>query len=167
MTSSTTPGLRRVLCYKQRPGAAVLGAPPIIRARGEEPVKIGFIDPLTGSLSALAQTEVQGAKYGVEEINKSGGILGRRCNCWSRTRANDVGTGVEKALKLINRDHVNVICGDVTRRSPTRFPGNREHKIFHIVPAATPTRSPALPASGTCFASATPRPWTPTPSPAS
>ena len=64
MTSSTTPGLRRRTLLQAAAGAAVLGAPPIIAARGEEPVKIGFIDPLTGSLSALAQTEVQGAKYG-------------------------------------------------------------------------------------------------------
>lgn len=64
MESRTSAGVGR--CTLIMAGAAALAAPPIIRARGEEPVKIGFIDPLTGSLSALAQTEVQGAKYGVE-----------------------------------------------------------------------------------------------------
>ena len=32
----------------------VLAAPPIIPARGETPVRIGMVDPLTGILSALA-----------------------------------------------------------------------------------------------------------------
>ena len=41
----------------------VIAAPFIIKARGETPVKIGMVDPLTGILSALAQSEVEGAKY--------------------------------------------------------------------------------------------------------
>ncbi len=58
--------------------AQVIGAPFIIAARGEEPVKIGMVDPLTGVLSALAQSEVDGARYAETEINKKGGILGRQ-----------------------------------------------------------------------------------------
>ena len=135
MTSSTTPGLRRRTLLQAAAGAAVLGAPPIIAARGEEPVKIGFIDPLTGSLSALAQTEVQGAKYATEEINKNGGILGRQVQLLVEDSANDVGTGVEKALKLINRDKVDVICADVNSAIAYAVAQvTNEHKIFHIVP---------------------------------
>ena len=66
-------------------GAAQLASPFIIKARGEAPIKIGMVDPLTGSLSALAQTEVEGAKYAVEEVNKKNGILGRQVNFWSKT----------------------------------------------------------------------------------
>ena len=58
-------------------GGSQLGAPFIIRASGETPVKLGMVDPITGSLSALAVTEVEGAKWTVEQINKAGGILGR------------------------------------------------------------------------------------------
>src|ERR1700742_2965027 len=56
----------------------VLGAPFIISARGDTPVKIGMVNPLTGVLSALAQSEVDGAKYAEAEMNKKGGILGRQ-----------------------------------------------------------------------------------------
>ncbi|HXW49410.1 MAG TPA: ABC transporter substrate-binding protein, partial [Xanthobacteraceae bacterium] len=55
----------------------VIGAPFVIAARGDEPIKIGMVNPLTGVLSALAQSEVDGAKYAEAEINKQGGILGR------------------------------------------------------------------------------------------
>ena len=135
MTSSTTPGLRRRTLLQAAAGAAVLTAPPIIAARGEEPVKIGFIDPLTGVLANVAQTEVQGAKYATEEINKNGGILGRQVQLLVEDSANDVGTGVEKALKLINRDKVNVICADVNSAIAYAVAQvTNEHKIFHIVP---------------------------------
>src|SRR6202453_1619566 len=56
----------------------VIGAPFVIKALGDEPVKIGMVNPLTGVLSALAQSEVDGAKYAEAEINKKGGILGRQ-----------------------------------------------------------------------------------------
>jgi branched-chain amino acid transport system substrate-binding protein len=137
MESRSRPGLGRRTLLKAGATvlAAPLAAPPIIRARGEEPVKIGFIDPLTGSLSALAQTEVQGAKYAVEEINKSGGILGRQVQLLVEDSANDVGTGVEKALKLINRDHVDVLCGDVNSAIAYAISQvSAEHKIYHLVP---------------------------------
>ena len=41
----------------------VISAPFIVTALGEETVKIGMVNPLTGVLSALAQSEVDGAKY--------------------------------------------------------------------------------------------------------
>src|ERR1700744_601401 len=96
------------------PAAAAIGGlqvpgPLIIKARGETPVKIGFIDPVTGSLSALAVSEVEGAKWTVEQINKKGGILGRQVELLVEDSANDVGTGVQKARKLIERDNVDIM----------------------------------------------------------
>jgi len=115
-------------------GAAPLGAPAIIRARGETPVKIGFIDPLTGSLSALAQSEVEGARYAVDTINKKGGILGRQVELLVEDSANDVGTGVQKARKLIDRDGVNAIIADVNSAIAYAISQvTNEKKVFHIV----------------------------------
>src|SRR3981189_3133798 len=94
-------------------GGLQLTSPFIIKARGETPVKIGFIDPITGSLSALAVTEVEGAKWTVEQMNKKGGILGRPVQLLVEDSANDTGTGVQKAHKLIERDKVDMIMGDV------------------------------------------------------
>ena len=99
MESRLTAGISRrtILRTGVALGAIPLGFPAIIKARGEEPIKLGFIDPLTGVLSALAQTEVEGAKYAVAEINKKGGVLGRQLELLVEDSANDVGTGVQKA----------------------------------------------------------------------
>jgi branched-chain amino acid transport system substrate-binding protein len=94
-------------------GTSQLASPFIISARGEVPIKVGMINPLTGTLSALARTEVEGAQYGFDEINKKGGILGRPVQLLVEDSNNDVGTGVQKARKLFDRDNIDVLFGDV------------------------------------------------------
>ena len=126
---------RRVLQVGAGVGALQFAAPFIIQARGEQPVKIGFIDPITGSLSALAVTEVEGAKWTVDQLNKKGGILGRPVQLLVEDSANDTGTGVQKAHKLIERDNVDIIMGDVNSGIAYAIMGvTAEKKVFHIVP---------------------------------
>jgi branched-chain amino acid transport system substrate-binding protein len=116
-------------------GGLQLTSPFIIGARGETPVKIGFIDPITGSLSALAVSEVEGAKWTVAEMNKKGGILGRPVELLVEDSANDTGTGVQKAHKLIERDKVDVIMGDVNSGIAYAIMGvTSDKKVLHIVP---------------------------------
>src|SRR6516164_472882 len=71
-------------------GAAQVASPFLIQARGETPVKIGFVDPLTGVYAAIAQSEIEGAKLALEHINKKGGILGRQVELLVEDSANDV-----------------------------------------------------------------------------
>ena len=128
-------GRRTLLLSGATLGTVQLASPFIIKARGESPIKIGMVDPLTGSLSALAQSEVEGAKYTVEAVNKKGGILGRQVELLVEDSANDVGTGVQKTRKLIDRDNVDVILGDVNSGiayAMSQVTG--EKKVFHIVP---------------------------------
>ena len=122
-----------------RAGATIatlqVASPFIIKARGETPVKIGLVDPITGSLSALAVSEVEGAKWTVEEMNKKGGILGRPVELLVEDSANDTGTGVQKTRKLIERDNVDAILGDVNSGIAYAMMGvTAEKGIFHIVP---------------------------------
>jgi branched-chain amino acid transport system substrate-binding protein len=115
--------------------ASQLAAPFIVPARAEGPVKMGMVNPLTGSLSALAATEVEGAKYAVAEVNAKGGILGRQVELLVEDSANDVGTGVQKTRKLIDRDKVDVIFGDVNSGIAYAMSQvTSEKKVFHIVP---------------------------------
>ena len=126
---------RKFLTASAVVGGLQFTGPAIIKARGETPVKIGFIDPITGSLSALAATEVEAAKWTVEQMNKKGGILGRQVQLLIEDSANDTGTGVQKAHKLIERDNVDMIMGDVNSGIAYAIMGvTAEKKVFHIVP---------------------------------
>src|SRR5512142_599010 len=116
-------------------GALQITSPFILTARGETPVKIGMVNPLTGVLSALAQSEVDGAKYAEAEINKKGGILGRPVQLLVEDSANDVGTGVQKTQKLIDRDKVAAVLGDVNSGIAYAMSQvTSDKKVFHIVP---------------------------------
>jgi branched-chain amino acid transport system substrate-binding protein len=120
-------------------GAAAIGAlqiasPFIIQARGETAVRIGMVDPLTGVYAAPAGNEVMGAKLALEQMNAKGGILGRQVELLVEDSANDVGTGVQKARKLIERDQVNFIIGDVNSGIAAAIAQvTNEKKILHIV----------------------------------
>ena len=133
---------RTVLKGAAAAGALQVASPFIIAARGETPMRIGMVDPLTGVYAAVAQNEVIGAKLAVEQINAKGGILGRPIELLVEDSANDVGTGVQKARKLIERDQVIV---PHRRREFRHRPGHRpghatRRKCCTSSPAATPTR---------------------------
>jgi branched-chain amino acid transport system substrate-binding protein len=128
-------GRRSLLRAGAALGALQVASPFIVEALGETPVKIGMVDPLTGILSALAQSEVEGARYALAEINRKGGILGRPVELLVEDSANDVGTGVQKTRKLIDRDQVDVIVGDVNSGIAYAMSQvTNEKKVFHIVP---------------------------------
>jgi branched-chain amino acid transport system substrate-binding protein len=93
--------------------AVAMAAPFPIRARAEMPVKIGMVEPLTGVYATLAESEVAGARFAVERVNQSGGILGRQVELLVADSANDIAAGVHKTRELIDRDQVVFITGNV------------------------------------------------------
>src|SRR5471030_225677 len=115
-------------------GAFQMASPFIIQARGETPIKIGMIDPLTGVYAATAGNEVMGAKLAVAQMNAKGGILGRQVELLVEDSANDVGTGVQKARKLIERDQVSFMIGDVNSGiAQAMAQVTAEKKVLHVV----------------------------------
>jgi branched-chain amino acid transport system substrate-binding protein len=111
-----------------------VASPFVISARGEAPIKIGMVDPLTGVYAAVAQNEVMGARIAVDEINTKGGVLGRQVDLLVEDSANDVGTGVQKTRKLIDRDQVSFVIGDVNSGiAQAMAQVTAEKKVLHVV----------------------------------
>jgi branched-chain amino acid transport system substrate-binding protein len=94
-------------------GVLEVASPFPIHALGEEPVKIGMIEPLTGVYEKLAAAEVGGARLALEEVNHSGGILGRQAQLLIEDSGNDIAVGVAKTRQLIDHDQVDFILGNV------------------------------------------------------
>ena len=125
---------RTILKTSAAIAAVQFSSPYIIKARGETPVRIGMVDPITGAYAAIAQGEVVGAKFAAEELNKKGGILGRPVELLIEDSANDVGTGVQKTRKLIERDQASFIIGDVNSGVAMAMAQvTSEKKVLHIV----------------------------------
>src|ERR1051326_1794534 len=95
---------RAVLKTALAVGTAQIASPFVIAARAADPIKIGMVDPLTGVYAAVANNEVIGAKFAVEQINAKGGVLGRPLELLVEDSANDVGTGVQETRKLMKHD---------------------------------------------------------------
>ena len=93
--------------------ASAIVAPLPILSREDPPVKIGMVEPLTGIFAQLAEAEVAGARLAIEEINRSGGILGREAQLLVTDSANEIMTGVEQTRRLIDKDQVDFITGNV------------------------------------------------------
>ena len=72
-----------------------------------------MVEPLTGVFQQLAEAEVAGARLAIEEINHSGGILGREAQLLVADFGNVISTGVEQTRQLIDKDQVDFITGNV------------------------------------------------------
>jgi branched-chain amino acid transport system substrate-binding protein len=105
---------RKVLQGSAASGIAILAAPYVIgQARAADTVKIGFVDPFTGPYAGFAHNELIGATMAVEELNAKNGILGRKIELISEDTQSNVGVGVEKANKLLDRDNCDFLAGTV------------------------------------------------------
>jgi branched-chain amino acid transport system substrate-binding protein len=132
-----TVGRRTVLKAGLALTAYGLAAPAAIRARAEQPVKVGMVEPLTGAYAALAEAEVTGARLGIEEINRGGGILGRAVELLVADSGNDITTGVEKTYELVDHDRVDFVTGNVNSAIALAMTKvTAERRKLHIVTGA-------------------------------
>jgi branched-chain amino acid transport system substrate-binding protein len=114
--------------------AATIAAPLPIRARGEAPIKLGMVEPLTGAYAKLAAAEVDGARLAREEVNRAGGILGREVELLVEDSANDADTGIVKTNELIDRDQADFILGNVNSAVALAMARvTNERRKLHIV----------------------------------
>ncbi len=133
---STAVSRRAVLQLAAATGLAQLAPPLIISARGEQSVKLGLDNPLTGTYAATGKNELNGCELAVEQINAKGGILGRPAELLIEdSTSGDAGTAVQKARKLIDRDKVNFLLGNVNSGlSLAMAQVSNEKGVLHVVP---------------------------------
>ena len=92
-------------------GAYTLGFPTIARSQSDK-IKIGHLTPLTGFLGALGAYAQLGLRMAEEEINKSGGVMGRQLDIMSEDSVNPA-TGATKAQRMLEQDGAVVLMGEI------------------------------------------------------
>jgi branched-chain amino acid transport system substrate-binding protein len=80
-------------------------------AAAQDTIKIGVTQPLTGAFAASGNYVAQGAKIAEEEINKAGGVLGKKLQLVIEDNKSNPTEAVATAEKLINSDKVPVLMG--------------------------------------------------------
>ncbi len=80
-------------------------------AHAQETVKLGLIQPLTGSVAYNGTTDVNGSKLAADEINARGGVLGKKLELVIEDGQCRPANSVNAAEKLIQRDKVAALSG--------------------------------------------------------
>ena len=91
-------------------GVAALASPAVVRAQAD-PIKLATLTPLTGAGGPYGPVMAKAAASVVEEVNKAGGVLGRRIVLVSEDDQTNPEAAVRAARKLIDVDKVSAIMG--------------------------------------------------------
>jgi len=83
----------------------------VTTALAQETIKIGVIEPLTGSVAYNGLASLNGAKLAVERRNAAGGVLGRKIELVVEDGQCRPANSVNAAEKLIQRDKVVALQG--------------------------------------------------------
>src|SRR5690349_3046019 len=92
-------------------GAAFAASLVAGTALAQDTIKIGVTQPLTGAFAASGNYVAQGAKLAEEEINKQGGVLGKKIQLIIEDNKSNPTEAVATAEKLIGKDKVPVLMG--------------------------------------------------------
>ncbi len=86
-------------------------------AAAADTVKVGILHSMTGTIAIAEKSVVDAELLAVEEINKSGGVMGQKIEPIVEDGASDWPTFAEKARKLIEKDKVAAVMGCYTSAS--------------------------------------------------
>jgi branched-chain amino acid transport system substrate-binding protein len=79
----------------------------------KEPIKIGFIGPLSGSMSSWGAAERDGVALAIKEINAAGGINGRNVEIVYEDDSCEAKKSTTAMNKLTTVDHVVAVVGTI------------------------------------------------------
>src|SRR6201997_5016157 len=96
-------------------GASALGFPAIVYGQSDK-IKIGHLTPLTGFLGALGTYAQLGIRMAAEEINASGGVMGKPIDLLSEDSVNPA-TAATKAQRMLDQDGVAFLMGEINSAS--------------------------------------------------
>lgn len=95
-----------------RAGVLALAAAAAVPASAQD-IRIGIPGPVTGPVSFLGQHMKWGAELAVDEINRKGGVLGRKVSFIMQDSACRPADSVAAVEKLISQDKVDLLLADL------------------------------------------------------
>jgi len=104
----------------------------------KQPIKIGYIGPLTGSAASIGGGQVKAVELAVNEINSKEGINGRKIELIIEDGACDGKTAINAANKLINIDNVKyIIGGQCSAETIAIAPLAEQNKVIVLSPLSS------------------------------
>lgn len=101
-------------------------------------IRIGSYASLTGTTAAFGRSSYNGLMLAVDEANAAGGVLGKQIQIFSEDTQSKPEEAVTAVSKLINRDHVCALIGEIaSSRTLAAAPLAQEAKIPMVSPGST------------------------------
>ncbi len=109
-----------------------------MKGGGGGDIVIGHYASLTGSTAVFGISADEGARLAVDELNGSGGVLGRKIKLVTEDTQSKPEEAVTAVQKLINQDKVVAMLGEIaSNRSLAAAPICQKAKIPMLSPAST------------------------------
>jgi branched-chain amino acid transport system substrate-binding protein len=101
-------------------------------------IVIGEYASLSGGTASFGQSSHKGTQMAIDEINASGGLLGKKVRLITEDDQSKAGEAATVARKLISRDKVIALLGEVaSSKSLEAAPIAQQNKVPMISPAST------------------------------
>src|SRR4051794_3592329 len=99
-------------------------------------IKVGVITDQTGPMGFMGSASANLATLVVDDINASGGVLGRTLELLLEDSATDDGVAAAKAAMLVHDEHVDVLLGGIfsSTRQAIKEPAVVEGQTLYIYP---------------------------------
>jgi len=105
---------------------------------GEGTIRLGHFASMTGDTASFGQSTDQGIRLAIDEINSSGGVLGRKLELVTEDDRSITEEARSAAQKLIQRDGVVALLGEVaSSRSMAAAPEAQRAGVPMVSPAST------------------------------
>lgn len=82
---------------------------PVGPVMAADTIKIGLLDPLSGTFESLGRTWLTGVRFSVDEQNAKGGLLGKKIEILAEDNEGKPDVATRKAKKLILKNEVNFL----------------------------------------------------------
>ena len=105
-------------------------------AKGDT-IKIGTDLEMTGNQAAYGMDALHGAQLAVEEINKAGGVLGKKLELVSLDNKSEPSEAASAAQKLVDEGVVAMVAPNMSSNALAAVPITGGAKIPSISPGAT------------------------------
>src|SRR6266700_2300404 len=99
-------------------------------------IRVGVIADQTGPLSVMGVANANVARMLVDDINRRGGLLGRKIDLYLEDGATIDSVAEAKAIKLVQHDKVDVIFGGIfsSTRQAIKGPAVAKGRTLYIYP---------------------------------
>jgi branched-chain amino acid transport system substrate-binding protein len=109
-----------------------------LRVDGNETIKVGEVNPITGAIGRYGTTCHQGIQLAIDQANAGGGVLGKKIDLLTEDNQSQAGQTSTIVRKFVTQDKVVAIIGDLTSSATLEGgPIAQAARIPMVTPLAT------------------------------